>query len=217
MAETVNTATPEALTQKALAIPEQAQQIQVRDDGTYILAADFLKAIKGLRKQVKDVFGPLKAKAHDSWKAIVAEEKKADGPLEEATNIVKRQMADWEFQQEQARAREQRRLEAEAKAAAEEERLRVAVELEDAGRTEEAEAVVVAPVIPHQAALPKATPAVTGISHRTIWRFRITNAALLPREFLIPDDKAIGALVRVRKGATVIPGVEVYDERITVA
>jgi hypothetical protein len=34
---------------------------------------------------------------------------------------------------------------------------------------------------------------------------------LLPREYLRPDEKAIGKVVKALKGSTRIPGVEVFD------
>ena len=42
----------------------------------------------------------------------------------------------------------------------------------------------------------------------------ITDFALLPREYLIPDDSAIGKVVRALGNRTNIPGVRVYAETI---
>lgn len=50
---------------------------------------------------------------------------------------------------------------------------------------------------------------------RTDWRFEIVNPDALPREFLMPDDKKIGAIVRVSEGETNIPGVRVWLETMT--
>ena len=48
---------------------------------------------------------------------------------------------------------------------------------------------------------------------KSVWKFRIVDAKLIPRSYLIPDEKLIGFMVRSKKGATDIPGVEVYEER----
>lgn len=67
-------------------------------------------------------------------------------------------------------------------------------------------ASVIAPVIHREA------PKVEGLSTRTVWKFRITDARQLPPEYTIPDEKKIGQVVRALKGDTSIPGVEVYAE-----
>ena len=83
---------------------------------------------------------------------------------------------------------------------------------EDRGDTNKAEkfeqrqAAVSAPV--PAAAAPK--PA--GISTRKVWKFEVTDAAKLPPEYLVPDIKKIGKVVRALQGDTEIPGVRVYSE-----
>lgn len=42
-------------------------------------------------------------------------------------------------------------------------------------------------------------------------KFKIVNEALIPREYLIPNEVAIGAVVRALGFAANIPGVEVFD------
>lgn len=44
------------------------------------------------------------------------------------------------------------------------------------------------------------------------WKFRIEDAAKVPREYLCPDLKRIGQVVEALKDACVIPGVVVYNE-----
>lgn len=53
------------------------------------------------------------------------------------------------------------------------------------------------------------TPKEEGIKLRKIYSFKIVDAKLLPREFLMPNEKAIGALIRATKGSVEIPGVEI--------
>lgn len=49
-------------------------------------------------------------------------------------------------------------------------------------------------------------PKVEGMAMRTIWSGEVTDAALLPREYMIPDLKALLALTRAKKGQVTIPG-----------
>jgi len=53
---------------------------------------------------------------------------------------------------------------------------------------------------------------VQGISTTKRWSFRITNPALVPREYLTVDEQKIGAVVRALKDQAKIPGVEVFSE-----
>lgn len=70
---------------------------------------------------------------------------------------------------------------------------------------------------------------VAGVSSSENWQFKYAGCAsgldwdklptedrervmrLLPREYLRPDEKAIGKVVKALKGSTRIPGVEVFD------
>lgn len=71
---------------------------------------------------------------------------------------------------------------------------------------EERAAAVMAPVIHREA------PKVEGISTRTVWKFRITDARKLPPQYTLPDEVKIRKVVQALKGDTIIPGVEVYAE-----
>jgi hypothetical protein len=56
-----------------------------------------------------------------------------------------------------------------------------------------------------------------GIVYREIWKFEIVDAALIPLEYLQPNETMIGSIVRGSKGAVSIPGVKVYSEKIVSA
>jgi len=55
-------------------------------------------------------------------------------------------------------------------------------------------------------------PKTEGVSTTTLWRWRLTDVDLLPREYMVPDEKLINRIVRERKDSTHIPGLEVYSE-----
>lgn len=58
--------------------------------------------------------------------------------------------------------------------------------------------------------VPKATAA--GVATRKLWKFEIVDASLIPREYLIPDEKKIGELARTLQGKAALPGVRFFDE-----
>ena len=65
--------------------------------------------------------------------------------------------------------------------------------------------------------VPIMAPTVTktaGLSTRENWEFQILDASKLPREYLMPNEAAIRAVVKGLKGNTNIPGVRVYRDDI---
>jgi colicin import membrane protein len=68
---------------------------------------------------------------------------------------------------------------------------------------EEQASSVVAPV------LQRDPPKVAGINGRMVPQFEITDASLLPREYLVPDEKKIRGVVNALKQDAKIPGVTV--------
>lgn len=56
-------------------------------------------------------------------------------------------------------------------------------------------------------------PTVAGVPSRRNWKFRIVDANRIPRQYLMPNEVAIGAFVRnLKKEGEVIPGIESYLE-----
>jgi len=124
------------------------------------------------------------------------------------------------FDQEERRKAEEAariaRLKAEEEARKERERLaKLAEKQMEQNRFEKAEetiirmeevAPVVAPVIMPQIQKQK------GESIRKIWKFRVIDEKLIPREYLTRDDKKIQGVVNSLKSDANIPGIEVYFE-----
>ncbi len=203
----------------ALTWPERARALVVTDDAGYAQGAELLKGIKALRQEVADTFDDHIRRAHEAHKALVREKADAEAPLTEAEGIIKVALVTYRNAQEQKRKDEERRLAEEACRRQQERALAEAAALEAAGEVEEAAALLEdattapAPVV----VLPSSTPKVSGISYKSIWKFRIVDANKVPREFLCVDAVRIGGVVRALKGATKIPGVEVYEEQIAAA
>ena len=56
----------------------------------------------------------------------------------------------------------------------------------------------------------KATAA--GTRCNTNWKFRVVDAALIPREFMQPNEQLLGQIARTQKESAKIPGVEFFPE-----
>jgi uncharacterized membrane protein YqiK len=59
---------------------------------------------------------------------------------------------------------------------------------------------------------PSAAPKVKGVTDRKVWKYEITNKALVPDEFYDIVEKRIADRVKSLKGDTRIPGVRVWSE-----
>lgn len=203
---------PVEVEQKALSIVDKAKLVKVVDQGSYISAGNMWKSLDEIIKEVKETFDPICEAANKAHKAATAKRASFLDPLEGAKKSVKSLMSAYDLEQEKIRKAEERKLEEEARKRDEEARLAEAIELEKEGRKDEAEQVLSeSSVIPVFVA--KTTPKIEGVVYRTIWKYRITDASKLPREFLVPDEVKIGGVVRSLKGSTNIPGVEAYETK----
>lgn len=157
-------------------------------------------------------FGPLKKMAHQLWRALCERENQILDPLRRADHskalaISAYKAAEDVRRREAERVEEdRRRIEREADAVAE------AAILERQGDHALAAAVVAeavaapAPVV----VLPDLTRQVDGLKFTRRWHARIVSPALVPREYLIVDEKRIGAYARAMKESARIPGIDFY-------
>lgn len=222
--ETVTVAAPDAvaLLGDAQLVLSSANAYQIDSPQVYQLAADELKAIKAKAKDLDDRRKAI-TKPLDEAKARVMDLFRR--PLEiltQAEGILKRAMLGYQQEQE----RKQREAEAEARrlAAAEEERLRKEAEkqakkLEKKGdvaaaeATRAAAAAVQVPVVAPVVEAPKAK----GISTRTVWKARVVQPLVVPREYLLVDESKLAKLAQATQGTVTVPGVEFYSEQVMAA
>lgn len=194
--------------------PAQANTIalSIIDDATNQKAGEFLVTIKGFRKKVEEHFGPVVKKTYDAWKATVDLRKKADSPLDQAELIVKGAMNTYRREQDRIRAEEERKRIEASKKQQDDAKLKAAEEASSRGDHATANAIINQPTIA-PAPVAEKPAAVAGVAFRDKWDFRIINADMIPREYLVVDEKKIGAVVRAMKDKTNIPGVEVIKDQ----
>lgn len=192
----------------------KAQSLVIQDTPTYLEASTFYKAIDETIQKVRASFDPIVEQAHKAHKEAIAQRDKHLKPLEAAKTLIKQKMAEYNLKLKQEEEERNRKIAEEMKKQEEEMKLAQALALEQAGEKELAEAVLEQPsnIIPLTVAKPE-IPNV-GVSFRKVWKFRIVNADLIPREYLKVDEVKIGQVVRAMKDGTNIPGVEVYTELV---
>jgi hypothetical protein len=206
--------------QKALSVIEQARSFSVTNPADYEAAAAFRKEVlRPMMKEVDASYDPVIEAAHKTHKAALESKRKVYAPLEAADKSLDRMMGAYALKQRQEAEAEQRRLLAEARRREEDQRLAQAAALEMAGMKKEADAVLDAPASAISAPVVAANvPKVAGLGVRELWKYRIIDRSKINPEWMIPDEVAIGAVVRQLKAAAaeVVGGIEVYLEAGTV-
>lgn len=207
---------PADLSEECPAVLAWANALVVATPDDMAAAAERLTAIKTMAKRVDEFFRPIKQSADAHKRAILDAEKKLAGPLAEAERKAKAAMVAYTDAVEERRQAEERRLQAEADARARREREALEAKAAAAKRPEtqqkyaEAATAVAAPVVRVASPIAKAN----GVSTRKVWRHRVKDAGLVPREFLIVDDKKLAAYAAAMKEGARVPGVEFFTETI---
>ena len=175
-------------------------EIAVVDQASYAAANDLIGRLQTVRKEVVARFADPKRKAAEAHKAVCELEKSFLSPVDEKIRALKGSTTAWYAAEQQriAAEEERRRIEAEEMAG-------LAADAEAAGDTDTAAAAVM------EAALAQASvsvvPKVAGTSMREVWRAVVVNAAELPREYLVPNQRLLDDMAKATKGAVPVPGV----------
>ena len=205
---------------EALAVLDKAQVIAVVDQPSLTVANDYLLEVKALRRRFDDELNPGISQAFAHHRYLVSQKKKFTDPLDRIESLLKPKITAYLIEQDRIRMAAEREAQL-AKEAAEkeaEDAADVASALIDEGKIEEANQVVemqterietikaAAPVIPDK-------PVAAGASIVERWDFEITDVNLLPRKFMVPDEKAIRKVVQGLHSQADIPGIRVFSTK----
>lgn len=177
-------------------------------------AADWLNTIAAEIKQREAWFAPMKKAAHEAHKAITVREGDVIKPLRDSLAILRGGLSGYQREQERLGAIERARIAAEERQREDDRRLAEAEALERAGESEEAEAVIVAPVV--HAPAPVVAPKVAGVNFRETWKAEVVSKAALIKaaaanpaliNLLDINQSACDALARAQKEHLNLPGV----------
>jgi len=180
------------LEEKTLPFPEIVKKIVVKDGESLSKANNALVYIKGLRSKIKEAFDPIIKKAKLVHQVAIDQMRKTERPLVEAEQYIKPQISSYMAE-----------LERERQKAAQKERERIKAE-KDFGLEPSKPAIV--PI--------KEKLKLKGVSIRKIWKFKITNANIVPAIYWKIDMQEIGQVGRESKGQAKIAGVEFYSEDV---
>lgn len=200
------------IAEQTTAIVQQAAAIEVATNDGYVAAGEFVKRCRAALKTIDDTFDPIIKKQNESIKTARDQKKKLAEPIQSAAATVERRMIEFRAAQEAERIAEQRRLAEQARKDQEAAAIASAIEAEAAGDRASADEILSAPVAPPVVVLRKTTPKIEGQSFRKIWKFKVTNPAAIPREYLMVDEVKLGQYARMAKATAQMPGVHFYSE-----
>lgn len=194
----------------------KASLFVIVDNDSYLASAEDLKQIKAQIKAIEDYRKSITDPINEQIKRIKAFFDVPINKLKEAEEVIKGAILKYQKEQERKRLEEQARLREEA------EKRRLELEqkikkLEEQGKTEKAEEIkqqaetIITPVLAND------TVKVAGISKMKVWKYRIVDENLIPREYLMPNEKMLTQIAKSTKGALKIPGVEFYCEETIAA
>lgn len=201
----------EVVNSEALAV--QYQNIVITNNDEYTDAGEILKKVRGSIKNLENMrlektrpLDKLKKEWTEWFSRPIDKLKIADEAISKARRIF------WSDMEEKRRAEE-----AKAREIAQKEADRLAKradKAEEKGQDDKAEilraqAQQIESIVPVVESKVEAT---AGISMRKNWKFEIVDASKIPAQYLIPDEKKIGAHVRALKEECQIAGVRVYFE-----
>lgn len=170
---------------------------EIKDQTTYDKAAEAVRSVKALMKEVDSAFDDMIKKAHELHKTALSKKAVYADPLKDLEKKLKSKMTRWIAEQERIRAEEARKALEEQRRQEEELRAMgiadVQVEIQEVAKVE-----------------------TQGIGYQVKWSFEIEDETIIPRDYLMPNEKKIGDLVKALKDQTNIPGVKVVQSKIAV-
>jgi len=168
--------------------------------------------LKSLQKKIETFFKDIKKTARAAWKAVCDKESEELGKLTPCEAHLKGQILAYQqkLQREKQEAEAQTRRLQEAQEA---KQVRAALAARAEGNISKAIGILQTPI--HVTTEPVAqVTRVAGITPKVIWRFKVTDINLVPREYLVLNEAAVRAVVVVLKEKTNIPGIEAYSDDI---
>ena len=206
----------------ALTWPEKAARIVVKDEGSYVAAAETLKEISRMEKLITEHHKPIKQAAKNAHTIAVAAEKKFLDPLTKAKNVIRNSLVCWTTEQERIRQETERKQREEAQRKEEEERLAAAAEAEKQGRSEaEVDLILDTPEPVAPVAVTPSYTKVAGVSTRETWKAEVIDMKQLcraivegkaPVEAVSPNMPVLNSMARKSKADLEIPGVKAIKE-----
>lgn len=182
----------------------------------YVLAADRLNQCVALRKEIEKQLEPSITAANKAHKTLTALRKRLTAPVVQAEDYLRGIVGDWLTKKAREAEAARRAEEERQRKIAEEAALQRAAEMEAEGAGSLATEVL-------DAALSAPAPAVKiemdvpdALSSRDVWKWEVTDATKIPREYFLLDEKRIQREVSALRDNFNVPGIKVWSEKTAI-
>lgn len=207
------------LTHDAASIINQCQKVTVTNDDQRTNILELVKKIKSVSKGLEDERMATTRPMDEAKKQVMDLYRAPLDNLTKAEGVIKKAVLDYDNEQRRKAQELQRKLQAEAEEKARKEREKLAAQAQkaiEAGKEEKASALLekadeVQVFVPIVQTVETKT---AGVSTRKVWKYRITDVNLLPREYMVPNEALLSGLARSTQGNIPVAGVEFYAEDV---
>lgn len=196
--------------QSSTNIKEKVNSLVIADKESLDVCNDLVKTIKAIGKDVDTFFDDMIKSAHATHKGLTTKKNLYRDPLKDLEDIAKGKMRDYykdleieRLAKEEEIRKEKERLADEAKEALAE------------GDNEKAEELIIQKAETEEA--PKEIEKAEGSYMKKTWFAKVIDKNLVPREYLVVDEKLLNNLAKSLKRESHIPGVKFdYTEGVVV-
>jgi DNA repair photolyase len=191
-----------------------AKAVVVSSAAERAIAIGIIKSCKEKREAVVAFFKDSKQKAHETWKAIVANEKSFTDKLDVYEKSARQAIGVFDDNLERVRVAEEARVKAAAEVEAKKNRRALefaAAHTKDVDKKAELldqAAAVQADFI----SVPSKVEKQAGESSRKTWKYRIIDINAVPRPYLMENDAMLKALATSQKEKAKVDGIKFYYE-----
>jgi len=193
-------------------LTEEAKAIVISTQDHYEKANEFLRAVKGLQKEIHATFDPIVAAAYKTHQEATSKRKEHLMPAVSAEIVVKNKMIVYSDEQEAKRIAEQRKIDAKAREEEEKKRKQLEKRAEKwaaKGKIAKAEELqeqaeeveVVAPVVAVK------IEKVKGVSYSYTYSVDTADINQVPREHMLINYPSLNRLAQLTKGMAKVNGV----------
>lgn len=195
-------------------IVAQANALVIVTPSDYEVAGGMLVGTKNVLKVIDDMYDEIIADANRTHKNACAKKASYATPVKGVKLTLNNKMGKWVHDQEELRKIEEVKAQKAAQTSVDNSTLQQAEALENAGKHDEAQALLNKPPVAPPAVSAPAAPKAKGTSVRKRYLHRVVNPIRIPREYLMLNDSKIRQMVTAhgKLAEQMIPGIEVWED-----
>ena len=189
------------------------KDLVVVDQATLDEAVAFGREVKRRAKEIEEKVDKILKPLNEARNNLLEEKRIRLAPFIQWEKDIKAVCTSFVTKREEEAAEAKRKADAEALKLAEDARLAHAAQVEQTQGREAATVLLDQPVTP--VPMPKAPepPKTAGAMFTTRWKHEVVDKNLVPREWLIVDERALADYATARKDQALVPGVRFYSEK----